>query len=1000
MLYSRGMSFNFQHNNQETVDLDSCPILVFGANKALWLTPDGEIEDLPLIVAQERLSDHLVLTINSPKIMRQLGLSHVRVLDILELAAFVAPADHIIPSMRGLAEWLKMPFAGTDLSDTAGMIRPFADAIMDKAMAKFSHRPNRAMGGIAAYMAQADWPWGTLLCEKFGIKKPEGLMVWSRFAEWEDSGPADPPGDRAVDPDFARARLDDLLGVGAESRPQQVAYTDQVSDNLSPRKHPDAPNVSILEAGTGTGKTLGYVAPASLWAEQNKGAVWISTFTKNLQKQIDQELNRLYPNQTDKERFAIVRKGRENYLCLLNMEEALGITSLEARLPKDRILMGLVLRWLMETRDGDMVGGDFPAWIAAWFGLGRVLSLTDRRGECIYAACPHYRKCFVEKARRKTKNARLIIANHALVLHEAAAGQTGDQQFARRYIFDEGHHLFDAADSAFSIHLSGAEMVDLRRWIKGKEDRRSGRARGLKARMNELSSEIGDINPLLEDIEQAAGFLASPGWLKRVHGANPINSSETFFMHVRAHVFARDAGRSGQHGLEASFMEPCQELLDAADTLRKVLDRLAAPLIKLATKFHKHLSDEVEDLSSSDRGRLESLARSLAARADLVASGWIPMLEALAGETPEGYVDWMAIDRGDGREYDVGLHRHFIDPTQPFSKVVLAEADSAIITSATLRDRAVMEQSDEAEQKSWRSADVRTGSQHLILPPTRHSFSSPFDYGKQTRVLIVTDVNKQSADQVAGAFRALFKASVGGALGLFTAIKRLRTIYDAIAGDLEEDHIPLYAQHVDPMDTGSLVDIFRHEENACLLGTDALRDGVDVPGDSLRLLVFDRVPWPRPNLLHRARRSYFEGRTYDEMLVRLRLKQAFGRLIRRGDDKGVFVMLDGATPSRLLDAFPAGVEVQRCGLKEALEIVTGFLGGAEASTHLSKARTDHAHRSGFNEDGASFQESEIVQANARAKEKSVKKEDDDDDPFKALDETFRTLNEDSDDVPF
>ena len=103
---------------------------------------------------------------------------------------------------------------------------------------------------------------------------------------------------------------------------------------------------------------------------------------------------------------------------------------------------------------------------------------------------------------------------------------------------------------------------------------------------------------------------------------------------------------------------------------------------------------------------------------------------------------------------------------------------------------------------------------------------------------------------------------------------------------LEEAGLPLYAQHVGGMDAATLVDIFRAEEHSCLLGTDAVRDGVDVPGRSLRLIVFDRVPWPRPDILHRARKEAWKkagagANAYDDMLARLRLKQAYGRLIRR-----------------------------------------------------------------------------------------------------------------------
>ncbi|MEC7701298.1 MAG: helicase C-terminal domain-containing protein, partial [Pseudomonadota bacterium] len=115
------------------------------------------------------------------------------------------------------------------------------------------------------------------------------------------------------------------------------------------------------------------------------------------------------------------------------------------------------------------------------------------------------------------------------------------------------------------------------------------------------------------------------------------------------------------------------------------------------------------------------------------------------------------------------------------------------------------------------------------------------------------------------------------------------------------------------------------EPNSCLLGTDAVRDGVDIPGDSLRLLVYDRVPWPRPDLLHKARREAFGQRVYDERSARMKIKQAYGRLIRHENDKGVFVMLDSALPTRLTKAFPEGVEVQRIGIAEATKIIEKFL---------------------------------------------------------------------------
>jgi ATP-dependent DNA helicase DinG len=115
-----------------------------------------------------------------------------------------------------------------------------------------------------------------------------------------------------------------------------------------------------------------------------------------------------------------------------------------------------------------------------------------------------------------------------------------------------------------------------------------------------------------------------------------------------------------------------------------------------------------------------------------------------------------------------------------------------------------------------------------------------------------------------------------------------------------------------------------------LLGTDALRDGVDVPGESLRLVVLEGVPWPRPTVLHAARRAAGGGTGYDDRVVRARLAQAFGRLIRRNGDRGLFVLLSAATPSRLLTAFPPGVRVSRVHLADAIDRVGSRLTSAES----------------------------------------------------------------------
>ena len=179
---------------------------------------------------------------------------------------------------------------------------------------------------------------------------------------------------------------------------------------------------------------------------------------------------RFYPDREERDRKVVIRKGRENYLCLLTLDDALSGVSAS---PRFATALGLMARWAEASPEGDLTGPAFPAWLTDLLGHGSTLGLADRRGECIHSACRHYTKCFVEKSRTRSRQADIIVANHALVMVSAAMAalvpQGEDNRGPGRIVFDEGHHVFDAADSAFSTAFSGSETADLRRWIRGQE---------------------------------------------------------------------------------------------------------------------------------------------------------------------------------------------------------------------------------------------------------------------------------------------------------------------------------------------------------------------------------------------------------------------------------------------------------------------------------------------------------------------------------------------------
>jgi ATP-dependent DNA helicase DinG len=859
-------------------------------------------------------------------------------LDVAELFAFVCPARFGTPTPKGLARSLTLDVSGEETT----ILRAVADDLLAR-LASPNYPLTRETAEIATFLARANWPWARPVMTQLTKASPRldigtfvtGLNVWDRIDEWEDDGGRPPGSHHGVTPEEAKTFLTDILGTDAEMRLEQKDYAATTTHVFQPRDEKTANHILLAEAGTGLGKTLGYLAPAWLWARKNNAPVWVSTYTKNLQRQIDQETQRIVADPAERRDRIVIRKGRENYVCLLNLQEAFG--KLSSANPRSALLAALIARWVRASRDGDMVGGDFPSWLLPLFndvtldGEGRAISpsslgLTDRRGECIYSACPHYRKCFIERAMVQGRKADLVIANHALVLRKAAVDhalgftttkeESSAPQDLRRLVFDEGHHLFDAADSAFSGHLTALETAELRRWLRGPESA-GRRGRGLKERVGDLVVDDELAEKHLTAVLSAAHALPGPGWTRRIQAGTPEGAAECFLSLVRQQVLARAEQNSGQT-LETDCAPLVDGLVAAAGELAAALIDLKRPMASLANALAKKLDNEAAELSTHDRGRIEALARSLRRRGELMVGSWVDIIERLLDKPNVLFVEWFSVDQIFGREADVGLHSHWIDPTEPLALIVLKQADGVVITSATLKDRPPEAPDD------WTNAEMRTGAVHLPYPVKRVSYDSPFDYKDSSRIIVVNDVNREDMDQLAAAYRELFTAAQGGGLGLFTAISRLRAVYKRLVRPMAQVGLPLYAQHVDPMDTGTLVDMFRAERDACLLGTDAVRDGVDVPGDSLRLIVLDRVPWGTPTILERARRTAFGGHAYTDMTVRLRLRQAFGRLIRRESDRGAFVVLDPRLASRFCTAFPPGMRVERVGLVDAIDMVRDF----------------------------------------------------------------------------
>jgi ATP-dependent DNA helicase DinG len=898
------------------------PMLAAGPGRAVVLNDDGDLETLTGREALRRLSGEIMGLAHPGFTIRRLGAGDgfrmQAPFDVLELFLFVHPAKPLLPHARGLAKALGMPRPAS-LEDEAVLLGQAASHLLN-AIAAWTAEDKRAAIPVAQAMQLGGWPWGPMVLDLLNAKPGETgrFPDWSQLPEWEDAALPGPPGSAPIDPDAAAARLARILGDDVESRPAQIAYAKAAAAAFQPRDDDDGPISVLAEAGTGTGKTAGYLAPALTWVERNGHGLWLSTYTKALQGQLSDALAQAYPDPAIRAERIAVRKGRENYLCLLNVDEAAQRRRTFGG--PEAVALGLVARWALATRDGDVMSGDFPSW--AWPMPGFPAQLTLRHGECVYAACPHYRKCFVEKSVRRARRSPVVIANHALVMAEAARNQGGPGSPVR-YVLDEGHHLFDAADNTFAIHVTGREGQEMRRWLRGPETRSHRRGRGLADRLGDLLSDVPEAGEWAQEAVELARDLSGDGWHTRVTQGTPNGAWEKFLAAVLGQVMARAQDPGSPYGAECEPRPLTDPVAKCAEQLNKALGRIMEPLAALANALRKALEDKAEEWEASDRVRASALAQGLERRAHLILPAWRSALASLPHETPPAFSDWFAVSRQDGRNADIGFYRHWVDPTLPLAQEVLEPAKGVLITSATLNDRPEQMFGGDGPEL-WAYARARTGVAHLKSPAFQSAFPSPFDYAAQTRVFIVNDVDRADDGQLAGATRGLFEAAGGGALGLFTSIRALRAVHQRIVEPLAAAGLTLYAQHVDGLDAGTLVELFRDEEDACLLGTDALRDGVDVPGRALRLVVFDRVPWSRPDILHKARRAHF-GKGYDDALVRGRLAQAFGRLIRRKDDRGVFVILDNRAPSRLLTGLPEAAPVLRAGLAESIRQTRAFL---------------------------------------------------------------------------
>jgi ATP-dependent DNA helicase DinG len=655
-----------------------------------------------------------------------------------------------------------------------------------------------------------------------------------------------------VDPDAVRRFFEEALPralPGHEPRPDQLRMALSVAEALSE----DRP--LVVEAGTGTGKSLAYLVPAALWARANDRKVVISTFTKALQGQLLADDLPVLPR-AGLDVKATVMQGRNNYLCKRRL--GLAVAEDEALPQDDRDpVLADVVAWEATTEVG--ARADLPLDVprSLW---ERVESDTDLT---LRVRCPHYEHCHYYQARRRAAAAHVVVVNHALLIADLSLkhqGAPGILPRYRRLVIDEAHHLEDAATGALSDRLT---LRGLQR-ATAPLVRRGKRAGVLERIARTHTTEAGILDaPDRASLSEALGPTLDAVNALRDEGAGTLEA-------LGAALPEAQALRLTEPILEGEAWRT-----DLEPPILRLLDLYGAALGHLG---RIHALFEERPLPPEHAPPIQELAR---ARRRLASHRAV--IDRLLEEDAET-CRWLAPARGRG-DASATLNAAPVRVARLLRGVLWERLPGTTCTSATL--------SVGGRFGFWQG---RVG----LTEPATATFPSPFDYPRQAVLALPRDLPPpDDPDFLATSGELLVEAcrlSWGGTFVLCTSHQAVQAYAARLSGALPGDW-PVLAQGT--AGRGVLLRWFRESRKAVLVGTDSFWEGVSVRGLALRQVIVPRLPFRVPTEpLHEARvdLEVLEGRDPFRSLIlpraALRLRQGFGRLIRSQRDRGVVVLLD------------------------------------------------------------------------------------------------------------
>ena len=729
---------------------------------------------------------------------------------------------------------------------------------------KAAELPENLLRLLLRWAQRVHWPAAVVLQE--GLRRHRGPKT--RPLGWtgrdEPMTSPSPPVERLPHPLESGALLGPegpLARVfpGYEVRESQMHMAEAVAEALLREEH------LMVEAGTGTGKSLAYLVPAALWALRHQEPVVVSTYTKVLQDQLlHKDIPLVQKMLGDVGLRAVVLKGRGNYLCPRRLEDRL------REGPRDESefqVLGRTLVWLVEGGTGeqdDLTLRGHEMWV--WRQINAedegctAKTCTQRMG----GQCPFYR------ARRAAHEAHLVIVNHALLMADAVGGFRVLPEFSR-LVLDEAHHLERAATEALTQEFSPGTWRGFLREL-------GHRQKGL----------LGRIAFLFQQHASPDYQVRVRGWIQHAVDAafqfqEELKILEALFQdyldqthpHRERYRYALRIRMTPHFYHQPWWKQVEREWLRVRTYLETLHDRLEQ-LALLVHRLYQQLEDpELQEALEDVHGRLLTLdQRALEVREHLQAF-------FLEGELRwDAEVHWLEWDPKRKQMAWVRAPRRVDHLLQ---ESLWEKKPAAVLTSATL----TVAGSFAFMQERLGMFQART----LLLP-------SPFDYENQALMYVVRNVPRPNGPEytevLSTALVELARATQGRMLVLFTSYAQMDAVARRIRSALEAAGIRLLLQE-EKRSVQSLVRAFRAGGPAVLLGTRSLWEGIDIPGQDLSVLVLTKLPFGVPDdPLHAARAEMYPDpfTQYSLPDAVLAFRQGFGRLIRTRTDRGLVVVFD------------------------------------------------------------------------------------------------------------